>query len=321
VLVFLVKHFQKQEKEHGFEDTRGTLFFDVERILKYHLPKYIILENVRNLVSHDEGNTWKVIKNKIKKLGYVLTEEPIICSPNQLGIPQLRERVIILGVHKSLNIKKLNMKNTLNKKTEINIFDSGILDKNIDKKYCISEYEELVLSTWNEFIVNIDQKILGFPIWADYFKNKDDIGELPKWKQNFIVKNRELYKRNKEFIDGWLKKNKNLKEFKPTDRKFEWQAGNNINTIWDGIIQFRPSGIRVKKPYNFPALVAMVQIPIIGKLKRRLTPRETARLQSFPDTFKYNESDQYAYKQFGNAVNVDVIEYFANQLFDYKGSE
>ena len=98
----------------------------------------------------------------------------------------------------------------------------------------------------------------------------------------------------------------------------EWQAGDSINSLWDGLIQCRPSGIRVKKPTCFPALVAMVQIPIIGKYKRKLTVREAARLQSFPDDFIPNDIDQQAYKQFGNAVNVNVIKTAADKLFNYE---
>ena len=105
-------------------------------------------------------------------------------------------------------------------------------------------------------------------------------------------------------------------DFTPTERKFEWQCGEHCTSVWDGFIQFRPSGVRVKRPNVFPALVAMVQIPIIGKVKRRLTPREAARLQSFPDSFIVNKNDHQAYKQFGNAVNVKVIEYMAKQLFN-----
>lgn len=139
---------------------------------------------------------------------------------------------------------------------------------------------------------------------------------MPNWKQEFVKKNNQLYINNKEFIDEWSKKYNNLTDFTPTQKKFEWQAGDSIKSVWDGLIQFRPSGIRVKKPNCFPALVALVQIPIIGKYKRRLTVREAARLQSFPDSFIPNKNDQQAYKQFGNAVNVEVIKYMAEKLFE-----
>ena len=123
---------------------------------------------------------------------------------------------------------------------------------------------------------------------------------------------------NKKFIDAWLAKYDNLQNFTPTQRKMEWQAGDKIKSLWEGVIQFRPSGIRVKTPTCFPALVAIVQIPIIGKFKRRLTVREAARLQSFPNTFIPDADDHQAYKQFGNAVNVDVIEQAARKLFEIK---
>ena len=98
----------------------------------------------------------------------------------------------------------------------------------------------------------------------------------------------------------------------------EWQAGDSIKTLWDGFIQFRPSGVRVKSPTCFPALVALVQVPIVGKYRRRLTIREAARLQSFPDSFIFDKNDHQAYKQFGNAVNVEVIKFAATKLFNLK---
>ena len=315
---FPCQAFSKAGKRLGFDDeTKGTLFFEVERILSNHKTKYIVLENVRNLVSHDRGNTWKTIYNHLKALGYRLTPKPISISPHQLGIPQLRERVVILGIYDPDNADKdldIHFDKGI-KKDENNIY-SILEDEPVDSKYYISEYEEKVLTAWDEFYRGINRDVLGFPVWADYFvKEADEM--MPDWKKTFIKKNNELYNENKMFIDAWLYKYDNLKEFTPTHRKFEWQAGKSIKSIWEGIIQFRPSGVRVKKPTCFPALVAIVQIPIIGERKRRLTVREAARLQSFPDSFIPDDNDQQAYKQFGNAVNVEVIKLAAKKLFEY----
>ena len=95
------------------------------------------------------------------------------------------------------------------------------------------------------------------------------------------------------------------------------EAGNKIHSIREGIIQFRPSGIRVKAPTTFPALVAIVQIPIIGKLKRRLSVKECANLQSFADNFIPDPDPYYAYKQFGNSINVIVLENVLKKLINY----
>ena len=89
-------------------------------------------------------------------------------------------------------------------------------------------------------------------------------------------------------------------------------------------MQFRPSGLRVKVPTYFPALVALTQTSIIGPRKRYMTPLECARLQSFPDTFKLHEKDPVSYKQFGNSVNVRVVKLFAEFLLknnSFKASE
>lgn len=320
---FPCQTFSKAGKRMGFQDeTKGTLFFEIERILKYHKTKYIILENVRNLVSHNHGDTWKTIYTHLKELGYRLTPTPVIISPHQLGVPQLRERVVILGIYDPENIDKdlyfnFNEIKKINTKEDNTIYD--VIERHkVSDKYYITQKEKYILDAWDDFYKGIKEKIIGYPIWVDYFK-KAPFSEMPTWKKEFIIKNNLLYKNNKEFIDGWLEKNNNLKDFTPTQRKFEWQAGDSIKSLWDGLIQFRPSGIRVKKPTCFPALVAMVQIPIIGKYKRRLTVREAARLQSFPDDFKPNKNDQQAYKQFGNAVNVKVIQTVAEELFNFEG--
>lgn len=321
---FPCQTFSKAGKRAGFNDeTKGTLFFEIERILEHHKTKYIILENVRNLVSHDHGNTWKTIYSHLKKIGYRLTPEPLILSPHQLGVPQLRERVVILGIYDPENVEddlKIAFKDMkqLRSKDENSIYDIIESDK-VEDKYYITEREKYVLTAWDTFYKGINEKILGFPVWYEYFKKKPD-EDMPEWKKEFIRKNNKLYKDNKEFIDSWSKQYNNLKDFTPTQRKFEWQAGSSIDSIWEGLIQIRPSGVRVKKPTCFPALVALVQIPIIGKYKRRLTVREAARLQSFPDSFIPNENDQQAYKQFGNAVNVNVIRTAAEALFNYENN-
>ena len=99
------------------------------------------------------------------------------------------------------------------------------------------------------------------------------------------------------------------KTFTATNRKFEWQAGNSIDTIYDGIIQFRTSGIRVKRPTECPTLVAMNHRPIYGPERRYITLLEAKRLQSFPDSMSFgDEPEAKAFKQLGNAVNVKVIE-------------
>ena len=102
-------------------------------------------------------------------------------------------------------------------------------------------------------------------------------------------------------------------------RKMEWQCGDSLDSAWDALMQKRPSGLRIKRPDCAPALVAIVQVPIIGPARRRMTVREAARLQSFPDAFIPNSDKHQAYKQFGNAVNVEVIRQCSIELFRATG--
>lgn len=312
---FPCQAFSKAGRQAGLEDkTRGTLFFEIVRILKHHHTPYIILENVRNLVAHDHGNTWRIIQESLRELGYRTTAEPLILSPHYFGIPQIRERVIILGKYDPDNIDSpitIDL-GPFSAKEDNSIYD--VLDENEARD--ISDYEAMVLQAWDEFYHGIDTKVIGFPVWAEYFKYDGGFDGMPAWKVNFIKKNVAMYEANKTFIDGWLAKYDDLRGFTKTHRKFEWQCGTGISSIWEGVIQFRPSGVRVKMPNNFQALVAMVQIPIIGRYRRRLTVKEAGRLQSFPmDTFVPDANRQQAYKQFGNSVNVEVIKRAAVALF------
>ena len=101
---FPCQAFSKAGKRLGFADpTKGTLFFDIMRIAKYHKPEYMLLENVRNLASHDGGNTWRVIHDSIVEAGYNVIDEPVIFSPHYIGVPQHRERVFIMCVRKDIS--------------------------------------------------------------------------------------------------------------------------------------------------------------------------------------------------------------------------
>lgn len=309
--------FSKAGNQAGFEDERGQVFFHIVRILEEHKPKYIILENVKQLLTHDNGNTWDVVHSELKRIGYGLTLEPIVCSPHQLNIPQIRERVVILGEY---GVSHLDISNDLEWNKDFNIYTSGILEENVDIKYKITEIEEQVFTIWQEFIEIVGRKGISTPIWVDFLSEGYDYSHHAKWLHSVAQRNEKLYLKHKDKLDVWLRKHNYLRDFNEGLRRLEWQAGEDILTLWDGFIQLRPSGIRVKRANYFPALVAMVQTPIIGKLKRRITPREAARLQSFPDSFKIPQNDKLAYKQFGNAVNVDVITYFAKKLI-YKDKE
>ena len=319
---FPCQAFSKAGNRLGFDDqTKGTLFFDICRILEYHQPKYALLENVRNLASHDKGNTWKVIYQKLDKLGYNLLPEPVIFSPHYIGIPQHRERVYIMCVRKDIgDITPFVFSKEKNISCSVDSILQDDSEINNINDYRISPEMEDLINLWNEFIQTIKvDKLPGFPIWSDRLRELDsneDLSQYPAWKKNFILKNNELYVNNREFIDEWLERAKKNPLFFGAKAKLEWQAGQtNQPNIWNQIFQIRPSGIRVKVNTYFPALVAIVQTSIIGSRRRYLTPRECASLQSFPDSFQPDIKQQQAYKQFGNAVNVECVKLFAKHMF------
>ncbi len=314
---FPCQAFSHAGRQGGFEDTRGTLFREICRILRDHQPAYFLLENVKNLKGHDSGKTVKVIYENLHAAGYVTHGVPILLSPHHLGVPQHRERVFLLGIRNDLAAGR-----TLTPfpavspaKTDI----SSVLEPESVAAPKLSKTDQSVIDLWDEFVQHfkgLGQKLPTFPLWSDDWDSTFPVAGLADFKQKFITNNRAFYKDNQAFLGPWLLRARANPAFVGARRKFEWQCGNfkEEDSLWNLLFTFRPSGIRTKRTNYSPALVAMAQIVNVGARRRKLTPREVARLQSFPDTFKIHESTGTAYKQFGNSVNVEVIKRMAKFL-------
>ena len=319
---FPCQPFSKAGHQRGFEDNRGNLFFNICDIVKQHKPKYILLENVRNLSTHDDGNTWNVIHKHILDMGYSTYDIPVILNVLHFNVPQNRERVIIMCKRKDLGpLQELpeipkNPKLLLTRTLKNFIFDK---EKDEYEKYKIIGKEKQVEEVWDKFIKLLISKNISipkFPIWTDWWdkETSDDPIFYKKYK-NWIDKNQAFYVEYKSVVGPWLKNSRAIECWKGSVRKFEWHAGEERSD--DGMNSLlwttRGSGIRAKRPDYIPTLVAMTSmIPIYGPQGRKLTPKELLRLQSFPDTFEFVEKD--IYKQLGNAVNVKMIKNCANYL-------
>lgn len=338
---FPCQPFSKAGEQKGFQDTRGNIFFDICKIIKYHNPEYLILENVRNLASHDKGNTWKVIYETLDNLNYYTYNKPVILNTLYFGVPQSRERVVILCKRKDLgelpNLPSITKECI--KKTNL----SSIIEDNVSEKYNLSEKLKITEIIWNEFIeiCNFNNiEIPKYPIWTDWWdsdgnntnitkfdvkltEKENKINILKKQKlfydkyKKWIDSNREFYNKNRYVLEEWLTKSRRQKLWVGAVRKLEWQTKGKILNMKQVLWSPRGSGIRIKNIDYSPTLVAMASmIPIYGPKSRQLTPRECARLQSFPENYIIHNNDKIAYKQFGNAVNVKMIEQCAQFLIN-----
>lgn len=221
----------------GFEDkTQGTLFFDVCRILKEKRPKAFMLENVKNLCSHDKGRTFKVIQESLDELGYEVFFDIL---DGQNYVPQHRERILIVGFDRERYGKDIGFDFALTPKEPKPVM-RDILDRDVDAKYTLSD-----------------------KLWI--------------YLQNYAAKHKA--------------------------------AGNGFGY---GIAPLDGVSRTISARYYKDG--SEILIAQEGKNPRRLTPRECARLQGFPDTFKIPVSDTQAYQQFGNSVIVPLMENVAKLI-------
>ena len=247
---FPCQAFSISGKQKGFEDTRGTLFFDIARIVDYHKPKVLFLENVKNLAKHDEGKTIKTIINTLEELEYSVFTK--VLNSSNFGLPQNRERIYIIAFHKSLKSDTFKFPIPPNNPICLeNILENEPKDAKIIERNDIEIYKNYSVS--NSLFSEIE--LLNKPI---------QIGKVNKGGQG---------------------------------ERIYHTLGHAITLSAYG------GGVGSKTGLYL----------INGKI-RKLSPRECARVQGFPDKFILNSSDIQTYKQFGNSVSVNVLQYILIEI-------
>lgn len=251
---FPCQAFSIAGKKGGFYDTRGTLFFDVARIINEKRPKIILLENVKGLHMHDRGRTLRTILNVLRNdLNYIVPE-PKIINAKYYGVPQNRERIFIVGFRE----KSIAEHFMFPEKNKVTKTIKDILEENpVSTKYYLSNQ---YLSTLRKHRERHANKGNGF---GYVIREKDQIA-------NAIV------------VGG---------------------MGRERNLIVDHRIKDYTPVTNIKGGVNREDV-------------RRMTPREWARLQGFPDTFKIPVADVHAYRQFGNSVAIPVVKAICSNIFE-----
>ena len=326
---------------------KGTLFGQIKEIIEDKKPNFILLENVQNLESHDQGRTLRIIRGALDELGYYCREE--VLSPHHFGIPHHRPRIFIVGIRREVrNFSKFKFPQKEEQICDVWDLYDGTKAEGLDTEI------QSTLEHWTKFMKSLPKGVTPpSPTWSMEFDRTyplDDIHpissktksqlcsileaegirvkkawkkqkildlfppyvrkmteKMPQWKRQFIQRNRKFW--NKYKLDIGEDWLVKTREFSDTHQKFEWHAGKSANrNVMKHMIHSRPSGIRVSKMDRIPALVAMAQTPIIGPWGRKLTIREAARAQSFRDDFQLHEKESIAFKQLGNSVNVEVVQ-------------
>lgn len=244
---FPCQSFSIAGNQKGFDDSRGQLFFEIIRIVKVKKPKVIFLENVKNLLKHDKGNTFKKIKELLEEVGYDINYK--LLSAKDYGVPQSRTRIYIVCFRKDLNIKNF------------------IFPEEIELKTVV---EDLLLS---------------------YTENKIELEQLYKRNRNIIIDEGKLNRYSNEVI----------------------RLGSIDGKESQGYRIYSPKGVGITLCSNGGGMFAKTGGYYIIDGVRSLHPRECARLMGFPDSFILPKevSKTQQYKQFGNSVVVDVIQYIS----------
>ncbi len=337
---FPCQPFSKSGAQRGMDETRGTLYWNILRIIQEHHPAVVLLENVRNLAGPRHLHEWQVIIETLRAEGYRVSETPAIFSPHLMppdrgGRPQVRERVFIAATYvgQKPDPKELEA-DVLFQNRPVDGWDPQTwhlesdlpLDPDHHAEGCeLTAAEKYWIDAWDDFVVQMweareGRRLPGFPLWADEWVPIDDLVILdgtPAWKADYLRKNAAFYSAHRKVIDRWAKKWKVYTDkFPASRRKLEWQA-QDTSRLWDTVMHLRPSGIRAKAPTYVPALVAITQTSIVGPRERRLSPREAARLQGLPDWFDFGDQPAAAtYRQLGNGVSVGVVWHALKSLAD-----
>lgn len=326
---FPCQPFSKSGAQRGMDETRGTLYWNILRIIEERRPAVVLLENVRNLAGPRHRHEWQIIVETLRDEGYRVADTPAVFSPHLLpphlgGRPQVRERVFVTATRVDDASHALDAEPAVTSRP-VGGWDPQTWDLESDlplersaeaASRRLSGSELLWIDAWDDFVRRVGQsrggrRLPGFPLWADHWVLESELEidpGTPAWKADFLRKNAAFYTAHRHVIDPWAEEWGIYSDaFPASRRKLEWQA-QDARRLWDTVMHLRPSGIRAKRPTYVPALVAITQTSVVGPRKRRLTTREAARLQGLPEWFDFGDQrDATTYRQLGNGVNVGVV--------------